>query len=388
MDAAFTLDLPTLVVARVVSVMVFAIAVPIMTLRRNRPETAIFCWSLVMAIVTWVALISAVATDSLLVTAIFAFCISATVALQWASIVVLTGRKVHLAWFVGPPIVAFLSVLAFRADSSGATLLSGIVLSIQLAIASIFVAVHGSRVVRRSTALLMSAGYAISFCSAILRPFQQLVLGEVNAYALSSGIENTLPFIGSYVGTTLIILSWLAALKDKAEARLGDMAFRDELTGLANRRAMLEQGRKLWRSSHWQGTSFSMVAIDLDNFKRINDRWGHDEGDRVLAAFGAAVLSATPEPALAARMGGEEFCLVYVGVDARTAHDFTERLRDSFAESLSLPDSTPVRFSAGIAQSGSADDGIASVYRRADDALYQAKASGRDCAVISTALAA
>lgn len=388
MDAAFSLDLPTLVLARVVSIVVFAIAVPIMTLRKGRPETAVFCWSLAMAIVTWVALIAAVGTDNMLITAIFAGCITSTVSLQWAAIVVLSGQRLHPAWFVAPPVVASVSVLAFDLDAGGATLLGGIVLSIQLAAAMTFVAVYSTRVVRKSTAVLMAMGYGISFCSAVVRPFEQLVLGRGMHEPLSSGFENTLPFIGSYVGTTLIILSWLAALKDRAEASLADMAFRDELTGLANRRAMLEQGRKLWTKSRWEGTSFTLVVIDLDNFKRINDQWGHDVGDKVLAAFGAVSRTSAPPPAIAARMGGEEFCLIYVGVDARTAHDFSERLREAFAEHMSLPDGTPVRFSAGIAQSGPSDNGVSSLYRRADDALYQAKASGRDCAIISVPLAA
>ena len=87
-------------------------------------------------------------------------------------------------------------------------------------------------------------------------------------------------------------------------------------------------------------------------------------------------------------MGGEEFCLIYAGADARAVHDFVELLRDDFAQRLQLPDGSAVRFSAGVAQSGEGDDGIQSVYRRADNALYQAKASGRDCAIIGSALAA
>jgi diguanylate cyclase (GGDEF)-like protein len=383
-DAALTLDMPTLVVARIVSIVVFAIGVSIMTLRRDRPETAVFCWSLVFAILSWITVIAAVLTRNMYVTALYAGCISATVALQWAAIVVMTGRRIHLAWFVVPPVGVMLVIAGLQIRPVDAALLSCVVLSLQLASASVFVMLYGRQVVRSSTAFLMALGYAFSFCSAVSRPLEVLLHGKVEYYALSGDPGNTWPFLASYIGTTLIILSWLAALKDRAEARLAHMAFRDELTGLANRRAMLEQGRKLWQASAFQGTSFSMLALDLDNFKRVNDRWGHDEGDRVLAAFGATVAAAVPAPALAARMGGEEFCLIYVGVDARTAHDFSEQLREAFAARLSLPDGSPVRFSAGIAQSGPGDDGIASVYRRADDALYQAKASGRDCSVISS----
>ncbi len=388
MDAALVLDMPTLVLARIVSIVVFAIGVPIMTLRKDRPETAVFCWSLVMAICSWVTVIASVSTRNLGVIALYSGCISATVSLQWAAVVILTGRKVHVAWFIVPPLGVMMAIIGLQMPPAEAAILSCVVLSLQLAAASAFVMICGRRVVRPSTAVLMALGYAFSFCSAVSRPVEVLLTGQVNIYALSGDPGNTLPFFGSYIGTTLIILSWLAALKDRAEARLALLAFRDELTGLANRRYLHEQGRKLWTQSRFQGTAFTLVALDLDYFKMVNDRWGHEEGDRVLAAFGETVLAASPAPAIAARMGGEEFCLIYAGADARAVHDFVELLRDEFAQRLQLPDGSAVRFSAGVAQSGEGDDGIQSVYRRADNALYQAKASGRDCAIIGSALAA
>ncbi|WP_086469200.1 GGDEF domain-containing protein [Devosia lucknowensis] len=380
--------MPTLVLARVVSIVVFAIGIPIMTLRKDRPETAIFCWSLVMAILSWVSIIAAVATENLYIVAIYAGCISGTVSLQWAAVVVMTGRKVHSAWFVVPPVGVALGIVVLQMPATDASILSCVVLGLQLGAASTFIMLYGRLAVRRSTAVLMALGYTFSFFSAISRPIELLFFGSFSLYATSGDPANSAAFLGSYIGTTLIILSWLAALKDRAEARLAALAFRDELTGLANRRYLHEQGRKLWTQSRWQGTALTIVALDLDYFKRINDRWGHEEGDRVLAAFGAATAAATPAPTVAARMGGEEFCLIYVGVDAKSVHGFIERLRDDFAQALRLPDGEPVRFSAGVAQAGPEDDGLNNLYRRADNALYQAKASGRDCAVIGLPLAA
>lgn len=382
MDGPLVLDMPTLVFARIISVLVFAIGVPIMTLRKDRPETAIFCWSLLMALCSWVTVIGAVLTSNIYIAALYTGCISATVALQWAAIVSLAGRRIHPIWFAGPPIGVMVSVLAFQLNSAEAALLSCCVLSLQLGVASAFVMVCGRRVVRSSTAVLMALGYAISFCSAISRPLEFFIFGQVSIYALSGDPTNTLPFLSSYVGTTLIILSWLAALKDRAEARLAELAFRDELTGLANRRALHEQGRRTWAQARLQGFAFTMVVIDLDHFKQVNDQWGHEEGDRVLSVFGKALSTAQPPPALAARMGGEEFALIYTGADARAAHDFVEAFRDDLVAQLQLPDGRPMRFSAGIAQAGMSDDSISALYRRADAALYQAKACGRDCAII------
>ena len=387
MGAVFALDMTTLVVGRIISILILAVGVTILTLRRDRYESVLFCCSLLMAIFSWITIIAAVATKNHLVTAVYVGCVSTTVSLQWAAMVVLSGRKVHRAWFVVPPLVAMLSVLIFRLDGNGAGLVSAAVLSVQLAAASVFIVYHGAPVVRMGTSILMSIGYAVSFCSAFSRLAGVYLWPEVLANPLAPVPAVTLPFLASYVGTMLITLSWVAALKDRAEAALADLAFLDELTGLSNRRRLRNEGRVLWERSRKQGTAFSMLTLDIDHFKQINDRFGHDEGDRVLATLGEVILRIRPAADVSARMGGEEFCLVFVGLDARSAHEFAEKLREEFARHLRLSDGTPVRFSAGVAQSGPADDSIDAVYRRADNALYQAKASGRDCTVIS-ALAA
>jgi len=382
LSTALELDMPTLVVARIVSIIVFAIAVPIMTLRRDRPETIMFCLALLMAVFSWAAVIPAVLTRNIFLVAIYGGCVTSIIALQWAAVVAMTGRRVHRAWFITPPVSAVAAILLLPITAEQSAIVIAVVLSAQLGAAAVFVLIHGRQVVRPSTAVLLAMGYSVSFVSAMSRPAEAVFLGRIDLYAISGDPSNTWPFFASYIGTTLITLSWLAALKDRAEARLAELAFRDELTGLVNRRALHEGGSKLWHQSMGQGTAFTFVALDLDFFKQVNDRWGHDEGDRVLAAFGATISDAKPKPAIAARMGGEEFCLIYQGADANTVHGFVERLRDEFAAGLRLPDGAPVRFSAGIVQSSVGDDGINSLYRRADQTLYEAKASGRDCAII------
>lgn len=388
MDMSFHLDMITLVVSRIVGIVVLAIAVSVMTLRRSQPETVLFCWSLLAAVATWIALIAAVVTHSIWVTTIYVGCISTHVSLQWAAMAKLSGRKVALPWFVVPPAFAMLSVVILGLDGDAASLLSSNVLSAQLAVASLFIICHGAPLVRARTSILMGMGYAMSFCSAASWQVGAIFWPDLLVDRLAPVPAVTLPFIASYIGTILITLSWIAALKDRAESALAELAFRDELTGLANRRRLRTEGRRLWERSRKQGRALSLLALDVDHFKQVNDRWGHDEGDRVLSTLGQIVADFRPKPEIAARMGGEEFCLIFAGADARLTHTFAERLREEFGERLHLPDGSPVRFSAGVAQSGDADGSIDAVYSRADNALYQAKASGRDCTIISAALEA
>ena len=156
--------------------------------------------------------------------------------------------------------------------------------------------------------------------------------------------------------------------------RMREMAERDALTGLANRRAL----RAFLRQA--PDGRLAMLACDLDHFKGVNDRLGHQVGDDVLSRF-AEVLEAIARPGdLAFRLGGEEFGLVLTDVDPDVAFAVGERLRESTRSAFSdLPDGLTV--SIGIACAGRPDSELMA---EADRALYAAKYSGRNRTVMST----
>lgn len=382
MGSTVQLDMVTLVIARIISIVVFAIGVSIMTVSRDRRETVLFCYSMFSGIAAWATVIAASATGNTAVMVAHVGFLTGTISLQWAALGHLVGRPVRSIWLVAPPVAVMALTLLLHFDPGQASVLSSCVLVVQLAAVAAFAAIQTTPAVRLRTKVLIALGYALSLASASARVVGTVLWPDQFADPLAPVPANTLPFLASYLGTILITLSWLAALKDRAEAALSELVYRDELTGIANRRHLTKRGRELWMRSRLQGTIFTLILIDLDHFKSINDRWGHDEGDRVLRAFGHALGDLLPRPAIAARAGGEEFCLVFIGADARAAQEVSEDLRDDFALRLQLPDGQPVRFSAGIAQSDATDGSVDAVYSRADRALYQAKASGRDCAVI------
>jgi diguanylate cyclase (GGDEF)-like protein len=150
-------------------------------------------------------------------------------------------------------------------------------------------------------------------------------------------------------------------------------AMTDALTGLLNRRALLQNPAETVPA----GTA--LVAMDLDYFKRINDQFGHDSGDQALKAF-AELIRANIRPSdLAARMGGEEFCIVVSGSNPRAPTTIAERIRAQI-EAMAIPTASgPIRttVSAGIAYS-TGNETIQSLLIRADEALYQAKSAGRN----------
>jgi len=156
----------------------------------------------------------------------------------------------------------------------------------------------------------------------------------------------------------------------------------DPLTGLANRRFLVEQAPRIWRQARRDGSRVAAMVLDLDHFKRLNDAHGHAAGDAVLRVV-AGSLAATVRPAdVLARTGGEELVVLGLVSDPDEAAHLAERLRTSVADSRTA-DGHAVTASIGIALTRPADgeDAVAALWRlidRADAAMYQAKQQGRD----------
>jgi diguanylate cyclase (GGDEF)-like protein len=156
----------------------------------------------------------------------------------------------------------------------------------------------------------------------------------------------------------------------------------DPLTGLYNRRFLVEQAPRLWRQARRDGARVAAMMLDLDHFKRLNDAHGHAAGDAVLRAVSAS-LAATVRPAdVLARTGGEEIVVLGLVSDPDEAAHLAERLRTAVAGSRSAAGHS-VTASIGIALTRPVDgedaaDGLWRLVDRADAAMYQAKQQGRD----------
>ena len=190
-------------------------------------------------------------------------------------------------------------------------------------------------------------------------------------------------FAASLVAREIIRLRAEARARNRQLAtalrRVEELALRDELTGLYNRRHFLDFAGRAIAARERGGPSFVLAYCDLDHFKRVNDRFGHECGDRLLKSFSDAASRSVRTNDLVARLGGEEFVLVLVDADESEASDILERLRMRTA-SLNVSSAEPtykVTLSAGLA-SYREDDTVESMLRRADGALYEAKEKGRD----------
>lgn len=162
---------------------------------------------------------------------------------------------------------------------------------------------------------------------------------------------------------------------ETADAMRG-IAYRDELTGAANRRRLLEElAHQATRVG--PGNPTSVVFFDLDHFKDVNDTHGHAVGDRVLRVVAEVAIRTVREGDLVARLGGEEFVIVAPGIDRVDAVGLAERLRRALPGAVAAELGFGVTASFGVTELRSGDDAI-DVLRRADSRMYAAKRAGRD----------
>ncbi|MEM8935711.1 MAG: PleD family two-component system response regulator [Pseudomonadota bacterium] len=172
-------------------------------------------------------------------------------------------------------------------------------------------------------------------------------------------------------------------LRSSFQASL-EMAVTDQLTGLYNRRYLASHLSAMFDRAHWTGRPMSVMILDIDHFKRINDNFGHDSGDEVIQQFAHRISNSIRGMDLACRYGGEEFVIAMPDTDLSFANVVAERLRKEVAGApfkiRGGQKDLEVTTSIGIAstENGSEEDNAQKLIKRADEALYEAKSNGRN----------
>ena len=193
-------------------------------------------------------------------------------------------------------------------------------------------------------------------------------------------------------GGVSVLAGRMGALRDrlrsqKAELqraleRIGELALRDELTGLYNRRHMTTLLGAERARQRRDGSPLAIALLDIDHFKNINDSHGHQAGDQVLKVFADVSRSTLRTTDVLARWGGEEFLLMLPGATLAQGQQSIERLREAVRERSfdALAPGLRVTFSAGLSVPQE-DDSVEACVERADQAMYRAKTQGRDRSV-------
>ncbi len=231
---------------------------------------------------------------------------------------------------------------------------------------------------RKPLDILLLALQVITSLTYPLRPLLGIFVGEpgrADAYIASTyaAVSQTIGAV-SLVSLALVLL--LVIMRDN-NAEMQKHSETDLLSGALNRRGFETYADIALTEAAATGTTLTMIVTDLDHFKTINDNFGHAAGDRVIAAFAGVLKEVAPENAIVGRLGGEEFAVILAGMPLAAARLYAETARVTFAnlETHGVPQAVSASF--GVAELA-ADEGLAEILRRADTALYAAKAAGRN----------
>ena len=175
------------------------------------------------------------------------------------------------------------------------------------------------------------------------------------------------------LGTVAMMVAW----REEVEQTLRDLAMKDPLTGLLNRRGFFDLGEAALARARRHSVPWVLMMLDLDHFKRVNDNHGHEVGDRALALFARLLAENQRAGDLVGRIGGEEFGVLLSHANPAAAIAFDERLRERLLTTSKAELGFELNFSAGLVQALADPENLQSVLQRADTALYRAKGAGR-----------
>ncbi|HEX7671422.1 MAG TPA: GGDEF domain-containing protein [Polyangiaceae bacterium] len=213
--------------------------------------------------------------------------------------------------------------------------------------------------------------------------FRQIASGHPSVAAAAEDLVRDGWTYGYLLVSTSVVFVVLGILLGRVADRLGRTSSTDALTRLANRRYFDEQLTVELKRAKRYGSPLALLLIDVDRLKEINDRQGHDAGDRALRSVADALFESCRATDVAARWGGDEFMVLAPGIDAGGAVALARRIRETLRSLPSRSRTSLPTVSVGIADlDSSADKEAASLTAAADAALYEAKSSGRDRAVL------
>ncbi len=211
-------------------------------------------------------------------------------------------------------------------------------------------------------------------------PLGALLPWSLDGNKMAQSVWLTVLSFEALLFTISIAFILLAMAKERTEYRHRTAALVDPLTGIANRRAFLQDGEVQLRRQATDSRPLAVMLLDLDNFKSINDRFGHAIGDRVLQLFADVAGNCFRRADLFGRLGGEEFAAMLVDAPRERAMAIAEDIRRSFAAATCEVDGRPVvaTVSIGVVISYDAVLDISALLAQADHALYRAKDNGRN----------
>ncbi|MBV8565257.1 MAG: GGDEF domain-containing protein [Methylobacteriaceae bacterium] len=375
-DPATLMTLTALTAATVGALLVFAWA-------QNRSHRALAMWGgadLGGAVATALLMTRNHTPDFVSITLPFGI-IAVTYAVIWAAGRAFADRPLQPTWMAAGALVWLLACASpafFASTQARVTLISAIGATYMLATACELWRDRGEHLPSR---------YPIVGCLVLHAGLLLARAGVAAVWTLPQGSEVLMtPWVAlmSIEPTIMVIAGGflqLSLAKERSELVQRRAAATDELTGVASRRAFLEEGERRLNAALRQGLPAALLLLDLDHFKQINDSHGHHMGDRVLQAFARRAVEILRPGDLFGRVGGEEFGALLSNTGPEAALRVAERLRQAVEDLDFSEGDVELRLSVsvGVATASGPSCDFGDLLRQADHALYGAKSAGRNC---------
>ena len=307
-------------------------------------------------------------------------CLTLVLTLQMAAIREFHGRTTSIWWHV-LPVLAVVGMFVFvMSDSIVRIILHGVVFGVgALALAVMVQRLNPES--RGSARWLMLGGYLIGAATMGSRAVVSVVdPGAIPSFLGPSAFQG-INFLFVLAVILVTSVGFLLLHKERSEEAAQKLALTDPLTGAFNRRTFLELAEKEIARTRRARGSLSLIMLDLDHFKQMNDRNGHLAGDEVLKGVVAITLTCLRKEDFLVRYGGEEFCILLPSVAIDRAAVMAERIREAVEQArFSFKGrALSVTISIGVTTlSMDGNENVDTVVNRADEALYAAKKAGRN----------
>ena len=373
-----TLDPPTILILTIA--LAAAAALYLAVEWRSVREPSLLFWAAGFAIISVGSTLALLRSSGLLMIGIW-FANGLLVSAHWLfllGVARFTHVRLSRAWLL--MLVAWLGMLMLPGDlawSKAMLMVNSLLVALPTLRASFLLRPHGKSLsigaVQLRYVLLLHGAFYVAKALSVIIP------GTLIDLAAFKGEIIQVSLVEGAMAIMLIALSMTGSERYRREQQIARLAARDPLTALYNRRALDVRAPQLFAQVSPQHPG-ALLLIDIDNFKLVNDLYGHTAGDRLLIALSEMIRTVVPEGALAARLGGDEFVILLTKASTAQIVELGSRLREQFrqlaAHTFTTP--APVTLSIGANLFDQPPPSLTALIEEGDTTLYESKRGGRD----------
>ena len=307
--------------------------------------------------------------------------VAASLSIAYLAVSRLFARPASRAAALLPVIAEVVCILIFLHDSNDRILFNGLINSGQEALI-LQVLLRREAIAEGGRPLqILAGGYIAGMLAFAARAFYASSVPAYIGTLFPPNVVDTWTLVAGFAGVVATAFGMILMHREFVGAEIERLASLDSLTGIFNRRILMDLADRAIATARRNGRPLALLMIDLDEFKRVNDRYGHQAGDQVLIGFVKCVQPQTRPQDVFGRYGGEEFCVVLPDTDAAGVEAVAGRIRLAVEQSVIAFRDNMIRITASIgiavAEAGT-DLSLDELLSAADSALYEAKREGRN----------